>query len=233
MIHDAISRQLDLVPPEILDEPINIIGAGAIGSWTALALAKMGFSDITVFDHDEVDIVNMSSQFYRRWDIGTPKAAALKSLIASFTVARDEGELDPQIDITTINERWQGAKLRGTTIMAVDSMAVRKAIFEANKGHIISNWLIDARMGAETALLYAINPNDDVDQEFYRKTLYSDAEAIQAPCTAKSTTYCALVLSGLVAKTVSDVLQRKKYLRNMTFSLKENDFLAFSKGENK
>ena len=29
-----LTRQLDLVPLHILDTPITVIGAGAIGSWT-------------------------------------------------------------------------------------------------------------------------------------------------------------------------------------------------------
>lgn len=217
LTHQAISRQLDLVPPSILDKPVTIIGAGAIGSWTTLALAKMGFKNITVFDHDEVDIVNMSSQFYGIVDIGEKKAESLKFNIREIS----------DIEISSVNERWNGMKLNGIVVMAVDSMKTRKQIFEAHKFSAGTDWLIDARMGAETMLLYAINPSSSTDQAFYEKTLYTDEEAMQAPCTAKSTTYCALICSGLVAKTVRDVIMRQPYLRNLSFSLKGNDWLAF------
>ena len=40
------SRQLDLVMPSDLNFPILIVGAGGIGSWATLALAKMGCSNI-------------------------------------------------------------------------------------------------------------------------------------------------------------------------------------------
>jgi Dinucleotide-utilizing enzymes involved in molybdopterin and thiamine biosynthesis family 2 len=216
--HQHISRQLDLVPIDILDTPITIVGAGAIGSWTALGLAKSGFKKLAVFDHDDVDIVNMSSQFYGVSDIGKPKAHALADRIHEMT-----GE-----SITAIPEKWQGMKMRGIVVMAVDSMAVRKAIYEAHKGSLNTPWLIDARMGAEVALLYTINPASSKDCEDYEKTLYSDAEAVQEKCTAKSTTYCAIVQSGLVVKTVRDVLVRGKYLRNMNFSLKESDWISFT-----
>lgn len=217
-----LSRQLDLVPEDILDKQINIIGAGAIGSWTALALMKMGFHNLVVFDHDEVDIVNMSSQFFSHEQANgaMTKVAALKQNLESMS--------DPAFRLQTIDERWNGSKLSGVTIMAVDSMETRKKIHEANKLNTGAKWIIDARMGAETALIYTVNPCDEKDNEFYVNSLYTDEEAIQERCTAKSTTYCALVLSGLVAKTVRDVLMNKKYMRNMTFSLKENDFLAFS-----
>ena len=214
-----ISRQIDLVPPTILSTPVNIIGAGAIGSWTALALAKMGFTNLTIWDHDEVDIENMSSQFYMHSSIGEKKAACLAELISVFT----GNEVKPM----AIPEKWTGMKMRGIVVMAVDSMEVRKQIFEAHKGHIPCDWLIDARMGAETALLYTMNPNSTDDQRAYTNTLYTDAEAVQERCTAKSTTYNALVLSGLVAKAVRDVLVRGKYMRNLILSLKESDMAVF------
>lgn len=218
LTNQHISRQLDLVPPEILENQVNIIGAGAIGSWVALLLAKSGFKRIAVFDHDEVDIVNMSSQFYGVDDIGRPKAVQLAERIEEMT-----GEV-----ITAIPEKWDGMKMKGVVVMAVDSMAVRKKIFEAHRGNLQTAWLIDARMGAEVALLYTLNPNISADCEAYAKTLYTDEEAVQERCTAKSTTYCAAVLSGLVVKTVRDVLVGHKYLKNMNFSLKESDWISFT-----
>jgi hypothetical protein len=218
LTNQEISRQLDLVPPSILDEPVTIIGAGAIGSWVALGLAKSGFKHIAVFDHDEVDVVNMSSQFYGIDDIGTLKVEALADRIEEMT-----GTI-----ITAIPEKWTGMKMRGTVIMAADSMEVRKQIFEAHRGNLATNWLIDARMGAEIALLYAFNPNDPTSAENYEKSLYSDAEAVQERCTAKSTTYCAIVLSGLIIKAVRDALMPGKLIRNLTLNLRENDWICFS-----
>jgi hypothetical protein len=219
LTNQHISRQLDLVPISILTTPVTIIGAGAVGSWVALTLAKMGFTNMQVFDDDTVDIVNMSSQFYGLDDITKPKVAALHDLVVGLTGTQ----------IKAIPEKWTGMKLNGIVIMAVDSMATRKEIYEKHKLHMGCEWLIDARMGAETMLIYTVNPNSLEDQKHYEGTLYSDKEAVQEPCTAKSTTYCALVLSGLIAKTVRDVLVRAPYLRNATFSLKGNDFLAFPK----
>lgn len=215
--HQNISRQIDLVPVGILHTPITIIGAGAIGSWTALSLAKMGFENICVYDHDDVDVVNMSSQFYGYSDIGHKKVHMLAQRIQHMT----------KTNISAVAERWNGSKSNGIVIMAVDSMEVRKQIFEANKLNLGCNFIIDSRMGSELALLYTIDPSNDKDISFYEKTLYTDKESVQERCTAKSTTYTAVILSGLVTKTVRDVLIKHKYLRNLAFSLKESDFLAF------
>lgn len=220
LTNQHISRQLDIVPPHILKVPVTIIGAGAIGSWVTLLLAKSGFESLAVFDHDEVDIVNMSSQFFGIDDIGKPKADALADRIEEMT-----GTV-----ITSIPEKWTPQmKLKGIIVMAVDSMAVRKEIFEAHRGHVPASWLIDARMGAEVALLYTIDPNSSTQAEEYEKTLYTDAEAVQERCTAKSTTYCAAVLSGMVVKAVRDVLVRGKYIWQMNLTLKDNDLIAFSR----
>lgn len=218
LTRQEISRQLDLVPTSILDTPVSIIGAGAIGSWAALLLAKSGFENIAVFDHDEIDIVNMSSQFFGIGDIGRKKVEVLADRIE---------EMSGTI-ITPIPEKWDGMKLKGVVVMAVDSMEVRKKIFEAHRGNVPTKFLIDARMGAEVALMLTLNPNSSVDCEGYEKSLYTDAEAVQERCTAKSTTYCAAVLSGMVVKGVRDVLMGGKYLKNMNLSLRENDMIAFS-----
>lgn len=217
LIRPEISRQIDLVPMSILGTPITIVGAGAIGSWVALGLAKSGFDRITAFDFDTVDVVNMSSQFYGIKDIGQNKVDALASRIHEITGTH----------IVPIAEPFSQLKAKGIVIMAVDSMAARKEIFQAQKENFRCMWVIDARMGSEMALLYTANPNDPTDVDHYERTLYSDSEATQERCTAKATTYCSLVLSGLVCKAVKDVLTRGKYIKNLAFSLKESDFLAF------
>ena len=213
-----ISRQLDIVPTTILDEQVTIIGAGAIGSWVAIGLAKSGFKNIAVFDHDKVDIVNMSSQFYGIDDVNKLKTEALAERIEEMT-----GTV-----ITSIPEKWDGMKLKGIVVMAADSMEVRKRIFESHVGNLSTKWLIDARMGAEVALMYTIDPNNKTDVDTYEKTLYSDKDAIQERCTAKSTTYCAIYLSSMVVKTVRDILVRAKYLRQSYVCLKNNDTIAFT-----
>lgn len=188
-----LTRQMDLIPLKCLNQKINIIGAGAIGSFTALSLAKMGFTDITVFDDDKIDIENMNCQFFRHSDIGKPKVVALEELIKDFT----------NVDIEIVNDRWSGAKLDGIIISAVDSMSVRKQVFDTHFNNAFNTKLvIDPRMGAETAIIASYSPLAIKEGETYSKALYSDSEAIQERCTAKSTMYCALGLSAMVCSVV-------------------------------
>ena len=65
MENNRFWRQLDLCPPDKLTFPITVIGAGAIGSATVVTLAKMGWSNITVYDEDDLADHNFPNQMSR------------------------------------------------------------------------------------------------------------------------------------------------------------------------
>lgn len=226
--HSHLTRQLDLIPVGVLSTPITIIGAGAIGSFAALQLVKMGFTELEVWDYDKVSVENMSCQFYRHRDIGTHKVIALENLIEEFTGESIEtvgGKFDPA-------DKNQVAVLRSIVINAVDDMGVRKAVFNAiRESGFQVNWLIDPRMGAEDCLLYCMNPHDEKDATAYSKTHYSNEDAVQERCTAKATIYTANLLSGLVAKTVKNLACGEEYPRVSQWSIKHNDLKSW-KGTN-
>lgn len=212
---EHLTRQSDLIPSKVLNKRITIIGAGAVGSWTSLCLAKMGFSKQTVIDMDTIDIENMNCQFYPMSDIDKTKVSALWTLVYMFT-----GE-----EITIDDREYKDAALTGDiTISAVDSMKVRKAIFE----NCFSNYLIDPRMSAEAMLLYVVDMRDAKQKEAYAKTLYTDGEALHERCTEKSTIYCANVLSGLVCKAVKNIACGDSYTKYVSYDMKLNDFTNFT-----
>jgi molybdopterin-synthase adenylyltransferase len=207
-LEDTLIRQMDLIPMEALGKRITIVGAGAVGSWVALSLVKMGFSNVTVWDHDKIDVENMNCQFYPVAEIGQPKVMALHRMIKMFT----------NIDITPMEMKWDKSfELKDEIIIAaVDSMAVRKEIFESCKHPEI---FIDPRMGAETMLLYTFNPNEPKDVEGYNASWYSDDDAKFEKCTAKSTIYCANILAGIVCKTVKNIAVGQTYSRVLQWNL--------------
>ena len=209
-------RQLDIIPPEVLGEQVTIIGAGAIGGWTTLCLAKMGISNITVFDSDIVTAENMNSQFFRTRDIGVPKVVALKELVEDFTGVRIEAH----------NRLYTGERaFPGIVISAVDSMAVRSQIWASHKGiGARTRAIIDPRMGAMTALMYTVRPMIEADAKWYEKTLYSDIDATQERCTAKATVFCANLLAGMVVKTVKNLLVDGVYPKCLTWDVNADQF---------
>jgi molybdopterin/thiamine biosynthesis adenylyltransferase len=205
-----LTRQFDLIPMDVLTQKIEIIGCGAIGSFVALNLAKMGATNICAWDPDTVSIENMSCQFFRFDDIGNNKALALKDLVKSFTGAAI-GALPIPFD------PGHAEALEGIVIAAVDDMKVRRQILESCGNRV--RYLIDPRMSAEFYAQYCIDPIKAKDVEMYRKTLYSNEEAVQERCTAKSTIYTATLAAGLVVKTVKDLLVGKPYPRTIQWDI--------------
>jgi molybdopterin/thiamine biosynthesis adenylyltransferase len=218
--NEHLTRQMDIIPMDILGEPITVIGAGAIGSWVVLSLAKMGFSNITVFDHDKVDTVNLNSQFYPQNAVGELKARALLEMVGHFT----------GVNINAKAERYERGTFPGIVIAAVDSMEVRATIWTNHVGKApFTKAIIDPRMGAEDALLYVMNPMDAKDQASYPKSLYTNDDAVQERCTAKATIYTANLLAGLVVKAVKDRLTRPDYLRVAMWNIGQNELNCFKR----
>ncbi len=218
---EHLTRQLDLIPMAGLSKKVTIIGAGAIGSFACLQLAKMGVQQITVYDFDDVSIENMNGQFYRFKDIGKKKVNALQELVYDFT----------NVMITPNQARLNASNLpmlSGIVLLTVDSMEARKELFNAIAANCpMVTHVIDTRMGAEDALMYVMQPQLEKDCETYGKTLYSNAEAVQERCTAKATIYTANLLSGYAVKATKNILCGQQYPRVTMWSIAGNDQKAY------
>lgn len=211
-----LTRQRDLIPEDKLTTPVTLIGAGAIGSWVAFCLVKMGMN-VTVIDDDKITIENMNCQNYPMSAIGKHKAEALRDMIYDFTGTR----------IEAVVGRYTGGVFPGIVIVAVDNMATRKLVWEEHKKDPSrTKFIIDPRMGAEDALMYCMRPYMDEDIADYERTLYSDEEAVPLPCTAKATIYCANLLAGLVVKTVKDLITGGTYQRSVMWSIQHNEVVS-------
>lgn len=213
-------RQADTLSGEVLDTPIAIIGAGAIGSFVALSLAKMGFHNLEVWDDDVVSVENMNCQFYPLTALDRPKVDALSELISSFT----------GISIVGVQGKFGESRRRYRTgpyiiISAVDSMEARKFIYDTSG--IIAHTIIDPRMSIEYAHIQCVDLGDPEQTESYRKSLFSDDEAVQERCTNKSIMYTVLTISGLVCKMVKDRVTEKSYVKNVMYAIGDNEMMAF------
>ena len=69
---------------KLLDAKVLLIGAGGLGSPTALYLAAAGVGTLGIVDFDEVDLTNLQRQIlHRTQDIGRPKVESASDTIAS------------------------------------------------------------------------------------------------------------------------------------------------------
>jgi hypothetical protein len=219
----TLIRQLDIIPLPALETPVTVIGAGAIGSHVVKALAQMGFHNLTVFDEDVIEAENFNCQGYPHSALGKPKVEALAAIVKEYV----------GIDIKAHRQRYEGGIFPGIVVSAVDNMATRKLIWEEHAGKALNTMaVIDPRMGAESAMLFAMNPMLPEDQETYGKFLYKDEDALREPCTAKATMYTALCLAGMVCKAIKDtVVPMKRYPRVLFWSIRENDWELYPREE--
>lgn len=207
----AFVRQRDILPwQKMHDTRVTVIGAGAIGSFTALSLVKMGVGVVEVFDFDTVSVENLGPQWFRVCDLGQFKVDALADQLSAFggqVVARAE--------------RYVAQPVSGIVICTVDSMDARVAIWSAMKKNRRVELFLDARMGAEVGKVFAVRPADPEDCRSYQAELYPSAEALRAPCTARSTIYCASGLAAFLAATVGSHLAGRRYRRELVVDFRQ------------
>jgi len=206
-------KQESIFNPLEFDEEVTIIGAGSIGSFVNLSLTKMGLNT-SVWDFDVLEEHNIPNQFYRLEDIGRHKIEALNDIVNSFSNRRTKIR-DIKVDETTDLD-----ELKGIVISAVDSMKVRKIIWEKCKFNINLKAFIDSRMGGEVMKIYTINPNDMDDIELYESTLHTDEEASTDTCSVQTIIYNILVVSGFIANQVKKVLKIENFNKEIIFDLK-------------
>ena len=83
------------------------------------------------------------------------------------------------------------------------------------------NWLIDARMGAESGTILTVRINDLAEEHFYETTLYSDDEALDLPCTGRAVVYNGLWLAALITRQVKRILIDQEVERRIDFDLND------------
>jgi len=211
------SRETDLVDAEALEAAVTLIGCGGIGSFAALALAKMGCIHLTIYDDDRVEDHNIPNQLYRPQDVGKLKVECLAQIIKDFT----------GIAVDARPERFQGQRVQGVVVSGVDSMEARRRIWERSiryKAAVLA--YIDARMGAEVARVYTVRPADPDHVRFYERTLYTDDEAWQVPCTAQAIIYNGFAIASLVAGQVKRIAMGETSNLEIIFDQKTLTFLA-------
>lgn len=214
-------RQLNLVQPEALETPVVVVGCGGIGSFAALALAKMGCRTLTLYDDDKVEEHNLPNQLYRTTDVGRPKAEALVEILRAFTDAT------PRPVLTRVD----GQRLAGIVVAGVDSMRARRTIWQRSVRYRAAVPLfLDGRLGAEVIRLYAIRPADPDDVRFYGTTLYDDAEAEPLGCSAGAIVYTGFAVGSLIANQVKRFAMGEPVRRETLWDLKTLTLVAGEAG---
>ena len=187
---------------------ISIIGSGATGSFTALALAKMGIGHIDIFDEDGVSEHNLPNQFFRKQDVDCFKVEAIKEIINQFA--------DTKVDI--YKKFYTREKLNNTVVTCTDSLTSRKQVWSQFQSQSPTKYFIDGRMGGELAHVFIIQKKKCLI-DFYNNTFGQKAE--QLPCSERSIIYCVMMIASMVCRAVKATINKEKdFPHEMIFSMK-------------
>lgn len=203
-------RQLDIFSPSKFKKPITVIGAGATGSYIVWLLAKMGCQDITVYDFDEVENHNLPNQVFGLEDVGKKKVDALAKAVEAGT----------GIKIKAVSKKFSKGSLKGIVFVLTDTMESRKTIWESSIRYQLKvDLMIETRMEAEGGRVYAIKPAMPKQIAAYEKTLYSDAEAEESPCTRRAIAPTVATLAGIAVFTMINFANNKSFANEAIVSL--------------
>jgi hypothetical protein len=188
-------RLLDL--DKLANTKFVVIGAGAIGSFTVLALSKMGAKKIVVYDFDTLEEHNFDNQMYPASSLGQLKVDALQDVAMSY------GEC-----LISKQGKWipETAHDGDIIICAVDNMDVRAEIWEHYR-HKNPSFFIDGRMSALVYRVYGVDMENQDARDYYLSTLYPQSEASEEPCGEKSIIYTVLAVSAQVCSQVKKFIQ--------------------------
>ena len=177
---------------QITREEVILAGLGGIGSYVAFLLARMNISELTLFDDDIVDIVNLSGQLYGINDIHNSKVYSMSAMIQNYANYNR---------VYAISEKYTSLSATGKVmICGFDNMSARKIFF--------ANWLklvmrvnpsdrkdylfIDGRLAAEEYQILCLRGDDTYNiQRYQNEYLFNDSEATPTQCSYKQTTFMA------------------------------------------
>lgn len=190
---------------ELENMPITIVGAGGIGSWTALLLARAGAGNIFMFDGDVIETHNMAGQLYRMSDIGSYKVDAIRDIISQYV---------PTVKGGFFAEYYTNQTLSKVTITALDSMKARKLVWQEYCRQHASNpegcLFIDGRMTADAFQVFAFRLSNKNQAKMYgERCLFNDDEAAHLPCSYKATSHIGAGIGACITGVVTQHIHFK------------------------
>jgi len=178
---------------------IVVVGCGGLGSWMAVALARMGVRRLTLINPDVFDRSNAPRQYMLPNDLGAPKAHALARHVAGHmlnagTVTGIAGGVPDALDL--LRERPSGL------LVGVDNNQARLAVaqYARDRGVPVAVAMLSADGRRAQALLQqrggpclsCLLPNLDPDQA--------------APCAAASMPSCLLIGAHAVSMLTACIM---------------------------
>lgn len=145
-----LNKSLEFFNPGLVKKKVHIIGCGAVGSHVAELLARLGITNIHLWDDDVVMTHNIANQNFTVNDFYTPKVLAVESIIKS---------INPDANVTVHECKWEPhGMMTGYVFMCVDSVVPRQQLAEFAVFNDIT--IFDMRMGLTSGQYYVVTRID-------------------------------------------------------------------------
>jgi hypothetical protein len=207
---DSVSEQK--LYPDRLMLPLTCIGAGGIGSSAIPLFVRAGVRQITIWDNDTVEPVNLQMQNFYANDISHYKAIVMAARAL---------QINPELQVTAHTMRFtQDDPLDGIVLSAVDSMESRSAIFDAvQKQKERVELLVDGRFTRKGDFIdvYCIDPRSKEELELYKGWLFSDSEVLKTPRADSMTAHVPYILSGLIGEALAGWATNRSHPWKVTY----------------
>jgi Prokaryotic E2 family B/ThiF family len=214
-----------------LEHPVNLIGSGSLGSFTAAALAQTGIGDhLRMVDPQELQPENIQRHYVGMSEIGKAKVDATKEkLCAHFPYVDCETQTQDVLEL--LRSSPKALSPSSLTIVTVADIAVERRLNQLFKTTSIIGdalcymWLEPHMLAGHVVFLRRESPGCfecvfDEDLRFKHRLISnpSDFSKREAGCQSTFVPYSGLDVSEFVAQAIRFLLRSLKTHTNTVFS---------------
>lgn len=175
-------RHLDFFDPMEVKDSVHVIGVGAVGSHVANALARLGIENIHIWDFDNVESHNIPNQMFTQKDLNDLKINAIEKQLK---------EINPEINIFKHN-KYEKNELEGFIFACVDSIEVRKEIYEINEYNPLVKAVFDTRIALAEGQVFSADWSSTEDIAMLLEQCNFTHDEVEIPVSACGTKLAVL-----------------------------------------
>ena len=206
-----LSRQSKLVPNDAITSfRYEVFGVGSLGSHIVELLAKIGATDIKVYDMDTVDEENIGPQAFQLKHIGMDKVDAMAEKVKESTgldIEVAHGEITKETELIPDG--------RVIYICVFDSLSARKIVWNKVKDYPCV--FVDGRIGRTHMHSFLIDTVAEGMNEMYEKTFpKEDGEGSDLVCGEKASAFinfqiCSYMVANIINYVSGDTYEKCSY----------------------